>query len=330
MSKRLVVLLLLLVAAYAQQPTPDPLIPSPLPMNVPTDSGLKLTLAGGFRAHQLKGESFASVSFSPDGKTLLTGASDGSARLWTLDGQPLQRVENGNMVFKARFNATGDRFVTAVYSGSSKVWDRDGKLLHDYRDHRSAVTDALFLPGDEIATGSDDGSVILLDASGKPKARVSQQGVARNLGVAADGKSLACAFDSGAVRVTDAAGKVLHAFDTGHGRINDIRFSPDGTRLLTSSFDGVARLWTLDGKLLAELPAGDGDWVFNAGFSRDGGLIGTTSGTGLVALWSAGGKKLAEYRTGNGRVNGIDFSPTDDRFAVVDHNGVVLMFTYQR
>jgi centriolar protein POC1 len=322
--------LALLAAAVAQQPAPDPLLPAVFPVDVPAAPGFSLTVAGGFRAHALKGESFISVNFSPDGKTLVTGASDGSARLWTLDGKLLQRVENGNMVFKARFDRAGERIITAVYDGSARVWSQDGKLLREYRGHRSAVTDALFLAGGEVATGSDDGSVVLFDVAGEPFARVAQQGVARNQAVAPDQKMLGCAFDSGAVRVTDAKGRVLHAFDTGQGRINDVRFSPDGKRLLTAGFDGRARLWSLEGKPLARFAAGDGDWVFNAAFSRDGELVGTTSGTGLVTIWTAEGRQLAKYRTGHGRVNSIDFSPTEDRFAIADHNGVVLMFRYQR
>lgn len=331
MSKRVFpALLLLATSLLAQQTAPDPLLPPALPLRVPAADGYQLTLERAFRGHILKGESFTYVDYSPDGKTLATGTSDGSARLWTLTGEQLLRVENKNMVFKVRFDATGLRFITAVYDGTAKLWDREGRLLHTYTGHRSAVTDALFLARDEVATGSDDGAVIVFDRVGKEVARVTQRGVARNQAGALDGSQLACAFDSGEIRVTDGRGKVLHAFSTGQGRINDVRFSPDGKRLLTSGFDGRARLWTLDGKPLASLDAGDGDWVYNAQFSRDGAFIGAVSGTGLVTLWTAEGKKLAEYRTGHGRVNSIDFSPVEDRFAVIDHNGVVLLFTYGR
>lgn len=323
----LVFLLLLLRVLLAQEPSR---LPGPLPLRLEASPGISWTIERAFAAHSLKGEAFAYVNFSPDGKTLATAASDGSARLWTLSGEPVIRVENGNMVFKVRFSAEGDRFITAVYSGSAKLWDRDGKMLHDYTGHRSAVTDALFLAGGEIATGSDDGSVVLFDAAGKKLASVMQQGVARNQAVSPDGKSVACAFDSGEVRVVDAAGGPLHAFSSGQGRINDIRYSPDGTKLLTSGFDGTARLWTLDGKRLAQLDAGDGDWVYNAEFSRDGALIGTVAGTGLIALWTVDGKRLAQYRSPNGRINSIDFSPMEDRFATIDHNGTLLLFSYRR
>jgi centriolar protein POC1 len=331
MSSRraLIALLFFPLLACAQQP-PASLLPAPLPVKVEATPGFSLAIERAFAAHSLKGEAFASLTFSPDGKTLATAASDGSARLWTLSGELLRRVENGNMVFKVRFDQSGERFITAVYDGHARLWDRSGKLLHEYSGHRSAVTDALFIAGGNIATGSDDGSVIIFSADGKKLASVTQQGVARNQVVSPDGKVVACAFDSGEVRVVDDGGRLLHEFATAQGRINDIRFSPDGTQLLTSGFDGTARLWTITGKPLMNFAAGDGDWVYSAAFSRDGAVIGTVSGTGVVTVWTESGKQLAQYRSPNGRINSIAFSPTEDRFATIDHNGSLLLFTYHR
>jgi WD40 repeat protein len=296
------------------------------------DPGFSLQLERTFVAHELKGEAFSYVTFSPDGKKIATAASDGAAKLWTLDGKLLQRFDHGNMVFKVRFNHDGDRIVTAGYDGSAKIWTLDGALIGAFRHHRSAVTDALFNGNDELVTGSDDGSVALLRIEKEqPFAMVTQQGVARNLARASDESMIACAFDCGAVRVIDPSGHILHEFQTDGGRINDIRFSPDNSSLLTSSFTGSAEIWSIiDGRRITRLDAGDGDWVYGAQFSRDGSIVGTVSGTGLISLWSAEGKQLARYATSLGRVNSIDFSPTEDRFAVSDHSGNVLIFTYDR
>src|SRR5205085_9392317 len=100
----LVLVMLAAVALLGQEKPPASLLPGPLPVQLEAAPGFSWTIERAYAAHSLKGEAFAYVSFSPDGNTLATAASDGSARLWTLSGEPLLRVENGNMVFKVRFN----------------------------------------------------------------------------------------------------------------------------------------------------------------------------------------------------------------------------------
>jgi WD40 repeat protein len=325
----LAIVLALSYLAPAQHPSSAPL-PANLPLTVDYSSGFSLTLERAWQAHQLKGEAFSYVQFSPDGKILASSSSDGSARLWNLDGTLRNKVENGNMVFRVRFNLAGDEIITAAYDGVARIWSvPEATLVRKFTGHRSGVTDAVFLH-DAVATGSDDGRALITTLDGRELAVVTEQGVARNLGVSPDRRLLACAFDSGHVRIVDAAGRKLHQFDTGQGRINDVRFSRDGTKLLTAGFDGTARLWTLGGKPLLKLAAGDGDWVFSAGFNRDGTLIATVSGTGLLTLWTAGGKRLAQYRDPHGRLNSLDFSLTEDRLAVIDYTGALYLFTYRR
>src|SRR4051812_23190274 len=100
-------LVLLALSSTLAQQHGEPVLPAPLPKKLEASAGITWSIERAFAAHSLKGEAFGYVSFSPDGKTLATAASDGSARLWTLDGEPLARVENSNMVFKVRFDASG-------------------------------------------------------------------------------------------------------------------------------------------------------------------------------------------------------------------------------
>jgi WD40 repeat protein len=58
-------------------------------------------------------------------------------------------------------------------------------------------------------------------------------------------------------------------------------FSPDGTRVLTASADGTARLWDLSGRRIATF-AGHADAIEDAAFSPDGRWIVTASGDGTA------------------------------------------------
>ncbi len=64
-------------------------------------------------------------------------------------------------------------------------------------------------------------------------------------------------------------------------------FSQDGTRVVTASDDGVARIWDADtGRRLRELTGHTGP-VTCACFSPDGQRVGTASGDGTARIWNA-------------------------------------------
>jgi WD40 repeat protein len=66
--------------------------------------------------------------------------------------------------------------------------------------------------------------------------------------------------------------------------VNWAAFSPDGKLIATASNDGSARLWTIEGVLLAHVE-GHTHWVTSANFSPDGKLLVTASWDGTVHLW---------------------------------------------
>lgn len=73
----------------------------------------------------------------------------------------------------------------------------------------------------------------------------------------------------------------------GHtGRVNAMSFSPDGSRLVTASEDGTARLWiTATGETVAILPGGN--WgVTGAAFSTDARQVLTFGPDGIIRVWA--------------------------------------------
>jgi WD40 repeat protein len=62
-------------------------------------------------------------------------------------------------------------------------------------------------------------------------------------------------------------------------------FSPDGTRIVTASSDGTARVWdSVTGKLLIR-PFEHQSWVVSAAFSPDGTHIVTASHDKTAQVW---------------------------------------------
>ena len=209
-----------------------------------------------------------SAVFSPDSKRIVTASADGAARVWDAsDGRPsatllatfpLDRdavsnitsamLEGKNVgVLSAQFSPDGKRIVTAQADGIVRVWDAgSGRLMFTASGHKARVNSAVFSPdGKRIVTASADETARVWDA--------------------ADGKLLATLAEP-----NGAAGNMVQTALAGHnGSILCALFSGDGTRIVTASADGTARVWDAgDGRLLATL-AGHKGAVNSAMFSPD-------------------------------------------------------------
>ena len=109
----------------------------------------------------------------------------------------------------------------------------------------------------------------------------------------------------------------------GHqGYLTEVEYSPDGTRLATSSFDGTARVWdAASGRLVATL-AGDSGALFDVGFAPDGSRLATVGSDGSVRIWDvATSAALARCDGHTGPVVQVAFSPDSARLATAGSDG---------
>jgi WD40 repeat protein/serine/threonine protein kinase len=113
------------------------------------------------------------------------------------------------------------------------------------------------------------------------------------------------------VRAADVQLEVL----SGHGdQVVSAAYSPDGTRIVTASFDKSARIWDArTGAQLAVL-SGHGGLVYAAAYSPDGTRIVTTSADKTARIWDAHTGAQVAVLSGHGdEVMGAAYSPDGSR-----------------
>jgi WD40 repeat protein/tetratricopeptide (TPR) repeat protein len=118
------------------------------------------------------GGEVVALAFSPDGKLLLTGCSDGTGRLWDVTtGKPRLALKHQGAVVAVAFSPDGQAFVTGSWDGAARVWKTaDGTLACPPLAHQGKVLAVAFSrDGRTVLTGSEDWTARLWDAAtGQP------------------------------------------------------------------------------------------------------------------------------------------------------------------
>jgi WD40 repeat protein len=112
----------------------------------------------------------ADVSFSPDGKTLVSaGWYDNTVRLWSLEGKLLKSFEDKTTthntahtdgVNSTSFSPDGKFVVSSSNDKTIKLWRADGSLLKTFNGHSNSVNTVSFSPdGQSLVSGGIDTTV---------------------------------------------------------------------------------------------------------------------------------------------------------------------------
>jgi WD40 repeat protein len=237
-----------------------------------------------------------SVTYSPDGKTLVTTGGPDSA-----DG----RI--GDVVF----------------------WNASNGKKKRVLQQQSGIRRAVFSPGGKfIATADFGGKTFLLNAkTGETQAILTPQySVVNAVAISADSKLIAGGTFNGTVVLWDTTGHELGILQAPREQILNLAISPDSRWVVSGCKSGKAYLFDVTKRnLSAILDAYEGPPSFLSGieavaFAPDGQTF--VTGGIMLRLWkTATGRLIRELPPCNARLNCLAFSPDGHALAGVDRDG---------
>lgn len=253
-----------------------------------------------------------SLAFSPDSKTLATGAGE-EVRLWDVEtGRELAPLEGiYGSVFSVAFSPDG-RTLASGSDRTVRLWDvstrRERARLPG---HDARIRALAFSPdGRILASGSDDHTVRLWNlSSGREQALLKDHTSVHSVAFSPNGATLASGSDDKMVRLWDLSNAQERAQLAGHtATVNSVSFSADGRTLASGSHDNTVRLWDVANERERTLLEGHSEAVSAVVFSPDGRTLASGSLDSTVRLWNVlGERERKRFEVGFG-VKAVTFS----------------------
>jgi WD40 repeat protein/serine/threonine protein kinase len=211
------------------------------------------------------------VAVSADGKQLLTGSCDTTARLWdAATGKPMLHLKGHlGQVHAVAFTPDGRHALSAGWDRTIRLWNLEtGTEMRRFQGHTDLIRSLALSP---------DGRLAVTGAGGQVR----------------DNKFIPGTDPT--VRLWDvASGSELRPIEGRTGPTSAVAFSPVGTHLLTGSGDGLVRLWDLQTGKEVRRFVGHRNQICDLAWFADGKRFVSSSEDRTLRLWeSDSGKELA-------------------------------------
>lgn len=221
-----------------------------------------------------------SLTFSPDGKTVALGLTDGTVELRNIEGGARLRTFTSTQkgaINSVVFSPDGQTLAAGSEDKLVQLWSKDGTPMLTLADHRDSVRSVAFSPdGQTLATGSADTTARLWRVSdGALLKAMTHRAAVNDVDFSpTDGKILASASDDKTLRLWNVPNGTPSGNPFPHDdAVSSVAFAPKESVLASGSRDGTVRMWNvntgsyLDAKLAPMGP------VRSVAFSSDGTIL---------------------------------------------------------
>ncbi|BBD59441.1 serine/threonine protein kinase [Nostoc sp. HK-01] len=257
------------------------------------------------------------LSISQNGKTLVSGSSDKTIKIWNLaDGSLIRTISGHNSgVIAVAISPDNQTLVSSSNDQTIKIWNLEtGTLIHTLKGHEGAVWSIAISPdGQTLVSGSGDKTIKIwnLKTGQLVKKLTSHLSSVMSLAISPDGQTLVSGSNDKTIKIWNLATGELMRTITGHDdAVISLAINPDSQTLVSGSNDKTIKIWNLATGELIKTLTGHNAEVFSVAISPDGKTLASGSGDTTIKLWNLNDGSLIQTLTGHTTtVYSVVFSP---------------------
>ena len=260
-------------------------------------------------------ESLSSVSYSPDGKYLVS-ASVGTAQLWEVEsGNCIKTLSSGHIAY-----SPDGAYLASAYSGIKIFKMPSGECIKEIGSNSISVYSVAYSPDSTYLASASLGEVKLWETQSCKyiKALEGHLGYVYSVVYSPNGKYLASGSDDdNTIKLWEiATGECIRTLKGHSDDVNSVCYSPDGKYLASAAgntykcADKTVRIWeAATGKCVKTLEGHD-DAVLSVCYSPDGKYIASGSADYKIKIWEAvTGKCIKTLTEHTYQVESVTYSP---------------------
>jgi WD40 repeat protein/energy-coupling factor transporter ATP-binding protein EcfA2 len=261
-------------------------------------------------------EDIVAMSFSPDGRFLVSSSDDCTLKLWYLENHLISKTmkKHEDSVNAVIFSPNSKIIASASFDKTIRLWSLQGNSTQILRGHSKFVNTIAFSPdGNIIASGSADSTIRLWDISNPKQISILEghEGAVNTIAFSPNGNIIASGGVDSTIRLWDISNPKQISILEGHEEaINTIAFSPNGNIIASGGTDSTIRLWDVSNGVQISILQGHEGAIYTIAFSPNGNVIASGGADSSIRLWNTTNQRIEKLFKGHkGSVNAVTFSP---------------------